>query len=290
MTTVIRPRASVVIVHRNQGERCATTIRRFAAEPDVDQIFVVDNASDDSELGHFGELPVELIQAGSNTGFGPGLNIGLRRWLRTCTDDWVVLSPHDALIEPGGISRLIDLAHQQVRAGIICADVGDQATPHIDPWLGAIPGPAHQHHGWEPAHYPHGTLIVARRDCLAEIGLFDERYFAYNDEADLGLRAIAAGWEVGLARGVVVENPTTSTAAPVIDYLRLRNTILLLGTHYGPWHGVVRAVHAVVNVVHARLRPSIKPPWYDESARLWGVIDAARRRWGGPRQSTSTRT
>ena len=46
--------------------------------------------------------------------------------------------------------------------------------------------------GWEPVDYPHGTLLLARRACLEDVGLFDERYFSYCEEADLGLRARAA--------------------------------------------------------------------------------------------------
>ena len=44
-------------------------------------------------------------------------------------------------------------------------------------------------------------MLFARRGALEDVGLFDERYFAYCEEADLGLRAVAAGWEVGLVRG-----------------------------------------------------------------------------------------
>lgn len=272
------------MVHRNQGARCAATLARFAAQGVPIHVVVVDNDSRPAELQQaIAHCPdATVIRARANLGFGPGLNVGLRHWLRHGRGDWVVAAPHDALLEVGGLPRLIDIAEARGRAGIVCADVGDQATPHVDPFLGAIPGPSTVRFGWEPAHYPHGTLIVARRQCLDDIGLFDERYFAYNDEADLGLRAREAGWEVGLARGVMVENPSTSTPAPIIDYLRLRNTILLLHEHFGRRQAVTRAVIAVANVAHATVRPSVRAPWYSGPARLRGVRDAVRRRWGGP--------
>jgi len=276
-------RVGVVVIHRDQPTRLAATVARFR-DQDVDvDLIVVDNASTSEHRAQLDHLSCPVIDAGANTGFGPGLNIGIRHWLRRYEGDWLVLAPHDALMEPGGLRRLVDIAESQTRAGIICADVGDQATPHIDHVLGALPGPAHVHAGWEDADYPHGTLIMIRRECLLDIGLIDERYFAYNDEADLGLRAQAAGWEVGLARGVVVENPSTSTAPAIIDYLRLRNTILLIGTHFGPGKAFMRALIAVVNVVHASLRPQIRPPWYDGRARLHAVLDAGLGRYGAPR-------
>jgi len=59
----------------------------------------------------------------------------------------------------------------------------------VDPVFGALLRPSVVDDGWEDAGYPHGTLLLARRECLLDIGLFDERYFAYCEEADLGERA-----------------------------------------------------------------------------------------------------
>ena len=49
-------------------------------------------------------------------------------------------------------------------------------------------------------------LLLARRACLAEVGLFDERYFAYCEEADLALRALIV---VGLALSALLLLPAT---------------------------------------------------------------------------------
>ena len=279
---------AVVIVHWRQPDRCLLTMDRFAAQDlrggTAPNLIVVDNGAPESDIAKIAAHPCQplVLCAGRNTGFGPGLNIGMRHWLRHGRGEWVVLSPHDALLEEGGIQKLIDLAESRERAGVVCADVGDQATPQIDPFLGAIPGPPTVRAGWEPAHYPHGTLIMCRREMLLDIGLFDERYFAYNDEAELGIRARAKGWEVGLARGVMVENPTTSTGAPVIDYLRMRNTIMMQHDHFGRWAALFRVVIGLGNVVHATVRPSIRPPWFTGPARVLAIRDALLQRWGPP--------
>lgn len=274
----------MVIAHRNQGQRCVATLRRFLEQGVAVELIVVDNGSRSDEVRHIraSGIDAEIIETGANTGFGPSLNVGLRRWLRRGRGDWVVAAPHDALLEPGGIAKLLALASDRPRAGVLCADVGDQATPTVDPVLGAIPGRALVREGWEDAHYPHGTLMLFQRKCLEEIGLFDERYFAYNDEADIGIRARAAGWDVGLARGVMVENPSTSTGPAVIDYLRLRNTLLMQHDHFGRGKALMRAVIALANVGHATVRPSIRPPWYTGTARLRGIGAALQRRWGPP--------
>jgi N-acetylglucosaminyl-diphospho-decaprenol L-rhamnosyltransferase len=276
--------ATVVIVHRNQSERCLDTIARFLEQGVAVAITVVDNGSEPEHLNRLESCrhEIELVRTGQNLGFGPGANVGLRRWLRRGVGEWAVVAPHDALLGVGGISRLISETAAIARAGMSCADVGDQATPLVDPFLGAFQGPTTVRRGWEPAAYPHGTLMLFRRECLEQIGIFDERYFAYNDEADLGLRASEHGWEVGLVRGEMVENPTMGTHPEIVDYLRLRNTVLLLGTHFGRVQAGFRIGVAVLNIAHASVRPAARPPWFSARARTWAVIDAVRGRYGPP--------
>src|SRR3546814_19364238 len=84
---------------------------------------------------------------------------------------------------------MLRVAGERPRAGLVCADFGDGATPVVDPYFGGILAPATVEAGWEPAGHPHGTLMFAHRTLLREVGLFDERYFAYCAEADLALRA-----------------------------------------------------------------------------------------------------
>src|SRR5207253_10955484 len=74
--------------------------------------------------------------------------------------------------------------------------------------------------------------MLVRRGCLQEVGLFDERYFAYCEEADLGVRATRAGWEVGVVWHALVRNPSLSVSVAAVEYLKLRNTLLLVRQHF----------------------------------------------------------
>ena len=56
--------------------------------------------------------------------------------------------------------------------------------------------------------------MLARRECLADVGLFDERYFAYCEEAELAIRAKQAGWQVGRGAGRRGAEHATSARAP----------------------------------------------------------------------------
>lgn len=282
---------TVVIVHWNQPERCARTIERFQHQGLSTRILVVDNGSEPALLERIRVVvensshDVELVELGANRGFGPGANAGLQTWLAEGEGEWVALAPHDALPHDGTLRRLIAAAEARERAGLVCADVGDGHVPVVDRYFGGMTVPAPRGgaaDGWESVDYPHGTLLIARRACLEEIGLFDERYFAYCEEADLGLRAKAAGWEVGLVRGARVTNPTMRSGSPAVDYLMHRNTLLLVREHSGRYHAFIRFCIALWQLARGVVQPSSRVFVFSAKGRAAGMVDFLRGRYGPP--------
>jgi N-acetylglucosaminyl-diphospho-decaprenol L-rhamnosyltransferase len=282
---VPRPAVDLVIVHRDRPEVLLETVHRFLIQSVAPRIVVVDNGSSRDALAHVrAGLPggVSLVDAGANTGFGPGANIGLRWLLAREPAPWLAVCPHDANPLPGCLERLVAGAAAQARAGLASADVGDGRTPVVDRYFGAIPAPATVVDGWEPAGHPHGTLLLARRECLADIGLFDERYFAYCEEAELAIRAKRAGWQVGVVRGAEVRNTDVGSCAAVVDYLQLRNTLLLVRDHSGRYHASIRLAMAVGQLVTGALVPARRGPHFAPRARLRAIAHHLRRRYGPP--------
>jgi N-acetylglucosaminyl-diphospho-decaprenol L-rhamnosyltransferase len=279
---------TVVLVHWNQPERCAATIEAFQDQGVPVAIVIVDNGSTPDAFGRLREIvaasphDVTLLPLGSNTGFGPGANAGLAHFLEHGTSEWVALAPHDALPAAGVLRTIIEAAEARGKVGLACADVGDGETPVIDPYFGGMTKPAEVEVGWEDADYPHGTLMLARRACLEEIGLFDERYFAYCEEADLGIRAAKAGWGIGLVRGARVVNPTMRSGSPVTDYLMHRNTLLLVRVHSGRYHSFIRLNIAAFQLARGLVQPSSRSWMFSAKGRAWGMLDFVRGRFGPP--------
>jgi GT2 family glycosyltransferase len=156
----------------------------------------------------------------------------------------------------------------------------------VDPLFGALLRPSTVTAGWESAGYPHGTLLLARRACLEDIGLFDERYFAYCEEADLGERARRAGWEVGIVRGAVVRNPGQSTGAAVPQYLMLRNTLHLVRWNFG-WSKAAVQFAIVLGITVRGSVGGAKAPFWHQRARWLALRDYALGRVGPPPPSLS---
>lgn len=274
----------LVLVHRDEPAACAASIAAFRAQGVALSVTVVDNGSAAAASGALARIPgVRVLPTGRNAGFGPGANVGLRAWLADADGgDWVVVAPHDALPEPGCLRRLLAACVARPRAGLACAEFGTDERPVLDVRVGGLMEPVARGRGWQPAGFPHGTLLLASRACLAEIGLFDERYFAYIEEVDLGARATAAGWDVGMVWDALVVNPQLRTPAPVKEYLQLRNTLLLVADHGGTGRAWTLVAVVLLDTAYRALRPGRRPLGFVASARLRAVADYLRGVVGPP--------
>jgi N-acetylglucosaminyl-diphospho-decaprenol L-rhamnosyltransferase len=275
-------RPTVVVIHRNRVDRLADTLGALAAQTLPVHVVLVDSGSEPDQHARAVQLlppGSEVVRMPGNGGFGPSANAGWRHVLATDPSvQWIGVCPHDALPAPDAVERIVAAASARPRAGLACADFGDGTTPVVDPYFGGIQVPATVDEGWDPAGYPHGTLLFARRGFLEDVGLFDERFFAYCEEADLGLRAHAAGWEVGLVRGAMVHNPDMSSTAPAADYLMVRNTLLLVRMHSGRYKAFIRFVMACWQLIGERS----SNPYHDTTARVWALRDFLVGRTGPP--------
>ena len=123
---------------------------------------------------------------------------------------------------------------------------------------------------------------MVKPDCLARDRWPNERFFSYCEEADLGLRARARGWKVGLVRGAMVKNLHLGSSVPMVDYLQTRNTLLLVREMSGRYHALVRIVITLMQTWKGVRSPESQPPVFDARARLLGLRDFLLRRFGPP--------
>jgi N-acetylglucosaminyl-diphospho-decaprenol L-rhamnosyltransferase len=280
----------VFIVHWNRPSECVQTVRCFLERGLPLRISVVDNASDMAHFNFLQEsLPVgvELIRLEENKGWGGGLNVPLRRWLEDAADDcgYCFIGAHDALPENGCLEMLLEAAQRDSTIGIVCPEYGSaRDLPHYTPVRGPrlLPSPERPRGSVEAVDFAHATLLLARKSCLKEIGLFDERYFAYGDEYDIALKARRFGWKVAVVWGAIVVNPISATPRPTLSYLFARNTLLLALTYGGLGHAASRMLLMCLNTLRIYLKSSITKRDDYPGARLLGIRDFLLRRYGSP--------
>jgi GT2 family glycosyltransferase len=278
---------NVFIVHWNRPEECLATIRAFFQQDLPVKISVVDNASRREAFEFLRErIPanVELVRLAENRGWGGGLNVLLKSWLEGNDGAYCFVSAHDALPAPGCLSQLLAAMNADPRLGIASPEYGKPELPMFTPVRGAwlAPVPIRQAGTVELVPFPHGTLMMLRRECLAEIRLFDERYFAYGDETEIGLRARRHNWNVAIVWGSIVTNPGSWTPSPMLGYLWARSSLLMART-YGGWaSALIRAVLMLIRNAMLGLNPRNWRTLSSPAARTLAVRDFLLSRFGCP--------
>lgn len=227
---------------------------------------------------------VELMTLNSNIGWGPAHNFVARRWLEDETSKYLLVSAHDALPQKNCVAQLVTAMDAHPRWGMACPEYGVAELPNFSVLRGARMKPTRRRTpgSHEEVEFCHGTLAIFRRECLRDIGLYDDKYFAYGDETEIGIRARRKGWAVGLVWGANVVNPGSWTGSAVIGYLWTRNSLRLARTFGGIVGLLGRLAVVLAATLREFLRGSTKDSLSSPAARMRGVADYLRGYAGGP--------
>jgi glycosyltransferase involved in cell wall biosynthesis len=276
----------VLIPHYRAPNQCIRALRCLEAQGLPYHVKIIDNGSTDDELGRLeSALPpdAEVIRPGTNLGWGGAFNVGLRHALLGCNAPLIALMSDDHYLSPDCLQLLIDAAAQNADAAIICAEFTSSLN-----WFTRFRGPVTKNVAPLPRgsvsemHWPHGMMLL-RVPPLREIGLFDERYFMYGEEVDFGLRVRRHGWKVIMVWGATLENGVVRSDTAFRSRLFTRNLLLLVREYGGSCQAGLRAALVIAMTLPRLLFGSSSDRPY-QVARLAGVWDFLRGRWGAPQR------
>ncbi len=203
-----RDRLAIIIVTFNSVEEIEPCLRSLVGHtsPFPTTITVVDNGSTDGTAGHIRQRwpSVQVIESGGNLGFAKANNIGVR----ATASDYVLFINPDTESPPGAIQTLVRGLASHPDAAIAGARLLNERGfpelswgPPITPW-----NEVKQMFFTRRYHrkirrfvrrmdrlsrqsrivpWVSGACMVVRRPDLEAAGLFDERYFMYNEDVDL---------------------------------------------------------------------------------------------------------
>src|SRR3989339_741316 len=193
--------ASIVIVNFNGKEyleKCLTSLKR-QTYPNFEVIFVDNNSTDgscDVIEQNFNDF-VRLIKNPINRGFAKANNIGLR----IANGKYIVVLNNDTLVDELWLENLIKAAELSKDIGMCASKIYlAQEQGIIDSTgINIYPDGIAKQRGWlekDSKQYddkndvllPSGCAALYRKEMLDQIGLFDEMFFAYCEDTDLGLR------------------------------------------------------------------------------------------------------
>lgn len=158
---------------------------------------------------------VRMFSTGANLGYGTAVNRGVAQL--GDGEEWVIVANPDVQWGPGSIDALLDAAARWPHAGTLGPLIRDPdgsvypSARHLPSLIRggmhAVVGPLWRNNPWSSAYrqqrlepteravgWLSGACLLVRRAAFDQIGGFDERYFMYMEDVDLGDRLGKAGW------------------------------------------------------------------------------------------------
>jgi GT2 family glycosyltransferase len=216
---------SIIVVNWN-GDRlldeCLQSV--FAQTWSAIEVILVDNASTDGSgaraAARWGDR-LRLVQNRRNEGFARGNNLAFA----AATGEWLFLLNNDAVLATDAIANLMRFAAARPEVGHLACRVVRYEAPNVFDSAGLLiyPDGVCRPRGWqekdlgqydraEEVLAAHGCACAYRRSMLDDVGTFDEAYFCYLEDLDLGMRAQLAGWKCWYVPDVVVRHHKSATA------------------------------------------------------------------------------
>lgn len=204
------PKISVIVLNfngKNHLETCFTSLARMDYPADKLELMLVDNASADGSAAYVREQfpQVRVVENADNLGFAAGNNVGAQ----AATGEYIAFLNNDTRVAPDWLRKLVEPCLQDEDA--VCA-----ASKMLG-WDGKkadFVRSTMNFHGFafQPEHglldlahaqreliFPCGGAMLIRRDVFLELGGFDEDYFIYFEDMDLGWRLWLSGYRVVFA-------------------------------------------------------------------------------------------
>jgi GT2 family glycosyltransferase len=219
------PVVTAIVINFNGGAMLRDALASlFSQTWPALEVILVDNASSDGSVEQaercFGDKLV-VIRNARNEGFARGNNIGFAE----ARGEWVFLLNSDAICDPGVIAELMQFVADKPRVGQLACRVVRADQPHFFDSVGLLlyPDGVARARGWqekdqgqydraEEVLAPHGCACALRKTMLDEIGGFDEDFFCYFEDLDLGVRGQLAGWQCWYVPTTRVRHLKSATA------------------------------------------------------------------------------
>lgn len=200
------PKVTVVIVNWN-GERfldrCLSALLAQTVMPH--EVILVDNASCDASLEIVRRFPsLRVLPQNENLGFARGNNVAIEA--SAAESEWIALLNPDAFPEPRWLEALLSAACAHPAFDVFGSKLVNAADPAVLDGAGdayhisglvwrmghGAPVSSHPEHACE-VFSPCAAAALYRRSVVAEMGGFDEAFFCYVEDVDLGFRLRLAG-------------------------------------------------------------------------------------------------
>lgn len=286
---------SLTLVTLNYNNARATIDLLRSLERQTDKAFdviVVDNNStpdDRALLGSYtasSPLRLDMIYSDRNRGFSGGNNLAIRKAMAQGSD-WLLIINNDTTVVSDFISKL--RAQLPSTPSVVAFPINEgrrTAFAGVVEWL--YPTLPHVYHPisrtYNRALYAIGAGMLIHRDVFDRVGLLDERYFLYFEDADFCMRAHTADVPFHYLDAPSIDHgvslTTRTLGSPLLLRYHMRNAILFNRLHAPLWARIALPLWVALIAGKQLIKRAIGRAPDESRAILSGIVDAIRGRWG----------
>lgn len=214
---------SIIIVNWNSGallQKCLAHLDNLTCVPE--QIFIVDNNSTDESCNQLISIhPLQITKLDQNLGFAAANNYAIKR----VQTPWVALLNPDAFPNPEWLENLWSAVQTHPDAASFSSlQLMDCAPARIDGKgdFYHISGLMRRRGFNQPLNMkteeeeevfsPCAAAALYNRESLISVGLFEESYFCYCEDVDLGFRLRLAGYKCVYIPSAIVTHIGSATS------------------------------------------------------------------------------
>jgi N-acetylglucosaminyl-diphospho-decaprenol L-rhamnosyltransferase len=210
---------------------------------DLETVYILDNSGSDSASANlrrtFAALTeantafkIKFLTAGKNLGFGRGVNFVLAHDRQSeSPHDYYLLLNNDAVARPGLVSGLLSALKKEPQAALAAPRVvSSDPSREYGIWYHRYLGLLLSRPGRFRFHYFTGCCLLLPRHLVGETGLFDEAFFMYGEDTELGWRLNRQGKKMICVTDVFVEHeygPSVDRSSFFYEYHMVRGHLLL---------------------------------------------------------------
>lgn len=281
---------------KNDTLACLTSLRKVTYQ--ARHIVVIDNASTDGSVDAIRQQfpEVEVLANARNERFARANNQGMQMALQAGAE-LVLLLNNDTAVAPDFLEHLVQAIHSREDAGMVAPKIYYHHNPNliwyaggkVNLWMGRV-----WHRGLrqldipekfnqlEATDYLTGCAILAKRECIEKIGMLDEGYFMYAEDADWSWRAQLASFVCLYEPAAKIWHKVGAAAGGSFKvYHKVRGNFLFF-QRYAKWYHWPTIVFSVLLGTFAEiLRQFFQNPlraFHTASALLRGFCDVLLRR------------
>ena len=202
-----QPLVSVIVLNYNGKkflQECLESLYR-QNYPNIEIIFVDNRSTDDSVFFVKNNFPNAIIvENNKNLGFAQGNNEGIKK----ANGKYIFVLNNDTKTNRDCIKFLAEALEKNENAGMVAPKIVSIENPKLIDSIGLNIYPdglargkgrneidIGQYDKLQESLFPSACAALYKKKMLDEIGLFDENFFAYCEDTDLGIRARLAGWQ-----------------------------------------------------------------------------------------------